>query len=621
MGISSRAPTSTFCWSALFMFFYFFLFCSAANNITQGQSIRDGETIISAGQKFVLGFFSPGNSTYRYVGIWFDQIPVQSVVWVANRENPISGEAGVMKLEDNGNLVVLDGNGNSVWSSNTSSVSNRTTAILRDTGDLILSDSDKIGDPNKAFWQSFNDPTDSYLPDMRIHMNVESGENRVFTSWKTASDPSLGQYSMGVDPRGSPQIVIWNGLDRRWRSGHWNGLIFTGVPTMKAIYLYGFKLSNEGNGNLSFTYTKANSSDLVWFRIRWDGNEEQLWWNQERNEWSTVQLQPANECEAYNKCGSFGNCFATESPMCGCIEGFVPMDANQWGRGNWTGGCVRRTDLQCETNSTATGEVDGFLKIEGVKLPDFADSIEAENRNDCEEECLKNCSCNAYAFESGIRCMTWSGELTDIQHFVEGGSDLHIRLANSELECLFPFDYLVTAVSTSRWKNRQSQTNDARSSEFSTDFSGPDELGVERHQCHAPEFSVVSFRDIAAATDNFSDENKLGKGGFGIVYKAWDLWDSGKAMELIDPSVAGSCYPNEALRCVHVAMLCVQDSAGDRPTMSSVVLMLESENATLPMPRQPTFTSMRSSRGVDVLKENQDVASSNDVTISLIIGR
>ncbi|KAI8525280.1 hypothetical protein RHMOL_Rhmol13G0218500 [Rhododendron molle] len=106
-----------------------------------------------------------------------------------------------------------------------------------------------------------------------------------------------------------------------------------------------------------------------------------------------------------------------------------------------------------------------------------------------------------------------------------------------------------------------------------------------------------------------------------IIGYAWDLWDSGKAMELIDPSVVGSCHPIKALRCIHVAMLCVQDSAGDRPTMSSVVLMLESENATLPMPRQPTFTSMRSSRNVDVLKENQDVASSNDATISLIIGR
>jgi hypothetical protein len=66
-------------------------------------------------------------------------------------------------------------------------------------------------------------------------------------------------------------------------------------------------------------------------------------------------------------------------------------------------------------------------------------------------------------------------------------------------------------------------------------------------------------------------------------------------MELIDPSIRDSCSQDEVLRCIHLAMLCVQDSAAQRPTMSSVVLMLESEPATLPLPRQPTFTSMRES--------------------------
>lgn len=68
-------------------------------------------------------------------------------------------------------------------------------------------------------------------------------------------------------------------------------------------------------------------------------------------------------------------------------------------------------------------------------------------------------------------------------------------------------------------------------------------------------------------------------------------------------------------------MLCVQDMAAHRPNMSAVLLMLESENATLPMPRQPTFTSMRHNLDEDMWNVNQDVVSSNNVTISVILGR
>uniref|UniRef100_A0A5B7CET4 non-specific serine/threonine protein kinase n=1 Tax=Davidia involucrata TaxID=16924 RepID=A0A5B7CET4_DAVIN len=428
MGMSYRNPLSFYFCTLLVISYTQSFFSQAENRITRGQLIRDGETILSSGQNFELGFFSPGNSTLRYVGIWYHNISVQSVIWVANRENPIPTTAGVLTIASNGNLMVLDGNENSVWSTNTSIVSINSTAVLLDTGNLILSRSDSVGDPKKALWQSFNDTADTYLPDMRVYLYAQAGENRAFTSWKSSNDPSTGRYSMGLDPRGSPQIVIWEGLDRRWRSGHWNGLVFTGVPNTVTLYFYGFRLTNEGDGNMYFTYTTLNSSHTVRFRIRWDGIGEQLIWDEGKKDWGLLQSHPSNTCEIYNNCGNFGKCSSTDSPICTCIEGFEPKYVDQWNKGNWSGGCVRRTQLQCEKNSSS----DGFLVVEGVKLPDYADTVVAKNTNECEDKCLNNCSCNAYTFVIGIGCMVWIGDLVDIEHF-SGGTTLYIRLAKSEL--------------------------------------------------------------------------------------------------------------------------------------------------------------------------------------------
>ena len=389
----------------------------------------------SSSQHFALGFFSPENSTSRYVGIWYNKIEGQTVVWVANRDSPISGTDGVLSLDKTGNLVVFDGNGSSIWSSNASASSSNSTAILLDTGNLVLSSSDNVGDTDKAFWQSFNSSTDTFLPGMKVLVDETMGENRVFTSWKTEVDPSPGNYTMGVDPRAAPQIVIWDGSIRWWRSGHWNGLIFTGIPDMMAVYSYGFKYTTDEDEKSYFTYTSSNSSDLLRFQIRWNGTEEQLRWDSDKKEWGVVQSQPDNECEEYNKCGAFGICSFENSASCSCLEGFHPRHVDQWNKGNWSGGCVRRTQLQCDrsTSANGTGEGDGFLKVEGVKLPDFADRVNLDNK-ECEKQCLQNCSCMAYAHVTGIGCMMWGGDLVDIQHFAEGGrTTLHLRLAGSEL--------------------------------------------------------------------------------------------------------------------------------------------------------------------------------------------
>ena len=108
---------------------------------------------------------------------------------------------------------------------------------------------------------------------------------------------------------------------------------------------------------------------------------------------------------------------------------------------------------------------------------------------------------------------------------------------------------------------------------------------------------------------------------FFLSFKAWDLWDKGRAIELLDSSIRESSLQEQVLRCIHVGMLCVQDVAANRPNMPAVLLMLEGENVALPLPRQPTFTSMRYNLDEDMWNVNQDAASSNNVTITAILGR
>ncbi|PRQ19308.1 putative protein kinase RLK-Pelle-DLSV family [Rosa chinensis] len=74
----------------------------------------------------------------------------------------------------------------------------------------------------------------------------------------------------------------------------------------------------------------------------------------------------------------------------------------------------------------------------------------------------------------------------------------------------------------------------------------------------------------------------------------WQLWNEGKVLELMDPMLKDSCNPNEFLRCIRIGLLCVQEDANNRPTMSSVVLMLKSESISLSKPERPAFFTGRS---------------------------
>jgi len=145
------------------------------------------------------------------------------------------------------------------------------------------------------------------------------------------------------------------------------------------------------------------------------------------------------ECDVYGVCGQFASCNSQSSPICSCLTGFEPKNKVEWNRQNWTEGCVRRAPLQqCERyinqNTSEDSNADGFLKLQMVKVPGFADGSSLTLLSEtCRSQCLENICCVAYSYDADIGCMSWTGNLIDIQQFSNGGLNLYIRVAHTEL--------------------------------------------------------------------------------------------------------------------------------------------------------------------------------------------
>lgn len=92
-----------------------------------------------------------------------------------------------------------------------------------------------------------------------------------------------------------------------------------------------------------------------------------------------------------------------------------------------------------------------------------------------------------------------------------------------------------------------------------------------------------------------------------LLRYSWLLWKEGRSVDLLDQLLGGSFDYSEVLRCIQVALLCVEVQPRNRPLMSSVVMMLASENATLPEPNEP---------GVNIGRHASDTESSETLTVN-----
>ncbi|XP_047964066.1 G-type lectin S-receptor-like serine/threonine-protein kinase At4g27290 isoform X1 [Salvia hispanica] len=495
----------------------------AMDTIAATDVIRDGDTLVSSGGSFEMGFFSLGSSKNRYLGIWYKKVSVQTAVWVANRGTPLGNTSGVLKFIEPGTLALLDESNRAIWSANTSSAVKIPIAQLLDTGNLVVRDAN---DPNKFLWQSFDHPTDTLLPGMKLGWDFAAGVEFYLSSWKSYDDPAAGDFTYHCDPTGYPQNVLRQGRDKRYSTGPWNGHTFSGLPGLRRNPVFRFGLVMNEN-EVYYHYELINTSVISRYALSQSGVGQRWSWDDQTQSWRIYLTAPTNNCDFYNLCGSYGVC---NTAVCGCLEKFVPKDAGSWERGSWSGGCVRRKPLDCQS--------DGFVKYSGIKLPDTEHSWynRSMNLEGCKELCFKNCSCTAYtiidADAGGHTCLIWLKDLVDIKQLSADGQDIYIRMAASDLEygrrrgkvvlivvltalvasllllCLGLFLYSHRRKKTDLWPRRggSSTREDVK------------DLDDESHSKDL-ELPLFELSKICKATDDFSFNSKIGEGGFGPVYK------------------------------------------------------------------------------------------------------
>ncbi|CDO98587.1 unnamed protein product [Coffea canephora] len=456
-----------------FCFIAYYLSCISASQVQNTLGVNEsfvlyyGDFLESSNQRFRLTIISPANWTY-FLAIQYVYMNQPFNIWAANNyQTPARKQPAYLIMNADGRLVVDDSFNNSLFVVNgeQSAMISSTTAALLDNGNLVLRAPGGI-----TVWQSFDYPSNTWLQGMRIgifDLNMRIPRQSILTSLSTFDQPNS---TLAVDHSSTKELIVMQDGVVYWRSGIWDGLKFSSLDFFARF-------------GVTFSYFS-------------DANESFFTWNN----------------------------FGANRSMAVCDEN----DENK----------SKEQSLGC---TNPCGGVDGFREILGELDVWDGYTYSDQTLAGCKLKCRTNCSCYAYSYitynQGGWGCKTTRSRKGQLLYsgthriFVRDSFDL---AGKGTRKMFFTFFYIQFNNLVWLKKIPRLLLYYLRGQKFDTikemesqviyrcpglrEFNSAKRL-VLRDKRVDDELPFFGFAIIEIATNHFADENLLGQGGFGPVYK------------------------------------------------------------------------------------------------------